>query len=91
MDFMEAHHAVLAAHARTMHLSYSIITVALHAHFEGGVPEFESAFIALCTFQQYAADVKQLPDEHVQQAFMECATPQMHVFTADPAPRTDDP
>ena len=91
MDFMDAHHAVLAPHARTMRLNYNGSTVVLHAHSEDPVPEFESDFIELCTFQQFAADVKHLPAEQVQQAFMACVTPELRAVTADQAPGADDP
>lgn len=91
MDFMSQHRVSLHARERQMRLFYNGSTVALHAHVEESLPDFQSDFIELCTFQQFANEAKALPDDELNDAFLAYLKPEFLAAGTGNVPGASDP
>lgn len=91
MDFMSQHDATLHARLRQMRLRYHGSAVTLHAHVEESLPDFQSDFIELCTFQQFANDIQSLPNDELKDAFLAYLKPEFAAAGASDVPGATDP
>lgn len=76
---------------RTMRLQYDGGTMQLHTLSEDQISQIDSDFIELCTFQNFASEVKHVYEAEASGAFVACVMLEPRCATADQIPGTDVP